>query len=348
MKSTMMAIQKPSAAPGAKLITAPVPKPGPLDVLIEVKATSICGTDLHIYEWDAWAQNRIKPPLIFGHEMAGEIIEVGSHVTGFEIGDHVSAETHIACGTCFQCRTGNAHICEKVKILGVDTQGVFAEYVSLPAANAWKNPKNVPHDVATAQEPLGNAVHTVFDGEVAGQTIAIFGCGPIGVCAAAICKAAGADKIFAVDLNEYRLKLAKEMGADVILNPKTTDVVKEIKGATDGRGVDVFLEMSGAPAALSAGLKAVRVGGRASILGVFSKPVEIDISNDIVFKALKMHGINGRRMYDTWYKSASFLRTGKIDLAKIVTHKFNMSEYEKGFEALKGGNAGKVVLYPGK
>lgn len=348
MGDTMLALQKHVAGPGAKLIEAPVPKIGPLDVLIEVKATSICGTDLHIYDWDPWAQSRIKPPLIFGHEMAGEIIEVGSHVQGFQVGDHVSAETHIACGHCFQCRTGNAHICESVKILGVDTQGVFAEYVSLPAANAWKNPKSIPHDIATAQEPLGNAVHTVFDGPVTGQRIAIWGCGPIGICAAALCKASSADLVIAVDINDFRLNLAKEMGADYIFNPERDDVIKEIKNLTNGKGADAFLEMSGNPKAFVDGLKATRAGGRASILGVFPTKIEVDVTKEIVFKGIRLHGINGRLMYDTWYKASSLLRNGKVKLEKIITHKFKMSEFEKAFQTLKGPSAGKIVLYPGK
>ncbi|MBS3069331.1 L-threonine 3-dehydrogenase [Candidatus Micrarchaeota archaeon] len=347
----MMALQKPTAAAGAKLIEAEIPKCGPLDVLVSVKATSICGTDVHIYEWDAWAAGRIKPPLIFGHEMAGEVIEVGNTVKGFSVGDHVSAETHISCGACFQCRTGNSHICEQVKILGVDTQGVFAEYVALPASNAWKNDKSFPHDVATAQEPLGNAVHTVFDGDdanLAGQTVTMFGCGPIGTVACAVCKAAGANKVIAIDINDYKLSLAKKFGADVLINASTQDVVKEVLAQTNGKGADVFLEMSGAPSAFSQGLKSLRAGGRASILGIPSKPVEINLATEIVFKSAKIQGINGRLMYKTWYRAASLLSSGKVKLQELVTHKFPMSEFEKAFETMMSGKSGKIVMYPGK
>jgi len=345
----MMALQKPAAAPKAKRIEADIPKIKDDEVLINVKASSICGTDMHIWEWDAWAAGRVKPPLIFGHEMAGEIVELGKSVKGLSVGDHVSAETHIACWHCYQCRTGNAHICENVKILGVDTQGVFAEYVALPAINAWKNDKSLPHDVATAQEPLGNAVHTVFDGDgVAGKSVTVFGCGPIGVCAVALCKAAGAEQIIAIDINDYKLGMARQFGASTTLDASKSDTVKEIRSLTNGRGADVFLEMSGAPSSIKNGFASLRAGGRASILGIPSKPVEIDFANDVVFKAARISGINGRKMFETWHQAAAFLKSGGVDLAKLVTHKFKMSEFESAFEAMKSGKSGKVVMYPGK
>ncbi len=345
----MLSVWKTEPKEGLELREVPVPEPKDGEVLIKVKATSICGTDIHIYKWDEWAQQRIGKniPYIFGHEVSGEVVAAGKGVNGVAIGDHVSAETHISCGYCLQCRTGNEHICRNVKILGVDTNGAFAEYLTLPYRNAWVNDKSIPHWIATAQEPLGNAVHTVFDGEVAGKTVTIFGLGPIGVCAVALCKAAGADKVIAIDHHEGRLKFGKEFGADVLIQSGDgQDVRAKIMQATGGIGADVFLEMAGAPAAMNDGLATLRAGGRASILGVFPKPFEVDVTNDIVFRGIRLGGINGRKMFDTWYKARSFLTTGKVRLDKLVTHRFKLSEIEKGFDVLKRREGMKVVLEP--
>jgi threonine 3-dehydrogenase len=345
----MTAVWKTRGEQGFEIKDAEVPVPKDDEVLIKVKATSICGTDLHIYKWDEWAQKRIGKniPYIFGHEVAGEIVEMGKSTKGLSIGEHVSAETHISCGYCFQCKTGNEHICENVKILGVDTNGTFAEYLTLPYRNAWVNDKKIPHWVATAQEPLGNAVHTVFDGEIAGKTVIIIGMGPIGVCAVGLCKAAGAEKVIAVGHQDNRLKFAEEFGADLLINSKTEgiDVRKEIMDATDGRGADVFLEMAGTPSSFNDGMATLRPGGRASILGVFSKPFEVDMTG-IVFKGARVTGINGRRMFDTWYKSKAFLSSGKIKLEKLVTHRFKLEEIGKGFDVLIKREGMKVVLEP--
>lgn len=347
---SMTAVWKTKGEKGFEIKEAEIPKPNDQEVLIKVKATSICGTDLHIYKWDEWAANRIGKniPYIFGHEVSGEVIEIGKSVNGINIGDHVSAETHISCGYCFQCKTGNEHICENVKILGVDTNGTFAEYLTLPYRNAWVNDKNIPHGLASMQEPLGNAVHTVFDGEIAGKVVSIIGMGPIGVCAVGLCKAAGAEKVIAIGRHDNRLSFAKEFGADVLINGKKdgVDVQKEIMDATDGKGTDVFLEMAGSPSSFTDGMKTLRVGGRASILGVFSKPFEVNMSEDIVFKAAKISGINGRKMFDSWYKTKSFLRSSKIPFEKLITHKFKLSEIGKGFDVLLERQAMKVVLEP--
>lgn len=343
----MQSVWKTDPKEGLEIKEVPIPKIKDDDVLIKVKATSICGTDTHIYKWDQWAQQRIAKnlPYIFGHEVSGEIVEMGKNVKGLSIGDHVSAETHISCGYCYQCKTGQEHICQNVEILGVDRNGTFAEYFALPYRNAWVNDKSIPHWVATAQEPLGNAVHTVFDGEIAGKTVTVFGMGPIGVCAVRLCKLAGAEKVIAIDHNESRLKFGKDFGADLtILGSNGQDVRKEIMDATDGKGADVFLEMAGAPAAMQDGLATLKAGGRASILGVFSKPVELDVTNDIVFKGIKMSGINGRKMFDTWYKSKSFLP--KMGLERLVTHRMKLSEIEKGFDVLLKREGMKVVLEP--
>jgi len=345
----MKAVWKTKGEEGLEIREADVPKPKDDEVLIKVKATSICGTDMHIYKWDNWAANRIGKniPYIFGHEVSGEIVEMGKAVKGLNIGDHVSAETHISCGYCFQCRTGNEHICENVKILGVDINGTFAEYLTLPYRNAWVNDKKIPHGIASMQEPIGNAVHTVFDGEVAGKTVTVIGMGPIGVCAVGLAKAAGAEKVIAVGRHDNRLKFAKDFGADLLINGKDegVDVKKEIMDATDGKGTDVFLEMAGSPSSFTAGIETLRPGGRASILGVFSKPFEVDMTN-IVFKAARVNGINGRKMFDTWYKTKAFLGSGRIPFEKLITHTFSLTDIEKGFDVLMKREAMKVVLEP--
>jgi threonine 3-dehydrogenase len=344
----MLSVWKSEPKEGLEIKEAPVPEIKDDEVLIKVRATSICGTDVHIYKWDQWAQQRIgkNVPYIFGHEVAGEIVGMGRSVKGLAEGDHVSAETHISCGYCFQCKTGSEHICQNVKILGVDTNGAFAQYLALPYRNAWVNDKKIPHWVATAQEPLGNAVHTVFDGEIAGKTVTIFGMGPIGVCAVGLCRLAGASKVIAVDHHESRLKFAKEFGADVMIDngAEGVDVRKEIMDATDGFGADVFLEMAGSPAALNDGLTTLKAGGRASILGVFAKPVELDVNNSVVFKGARISGINGRKMFDTWYKARAFLP--KLRLERLVTHRLKLSEIEKGFDTLKRREGMKVVMEP--
>ncbi|PIO06494.1 L-threonine 3-dehydrogenase [Candidatus Micrarchaeota archaeon CG08_land_8_20_14_0_20_59_11] len=342
----MKAIMKREPKPGFELVDVAQPKPGPKEILVKVKATSICGTDLHITEWDEWSQNRIKPPLLYGHEFAGEVIELGPGAEGVQVGDFVSAETHIACGQCFQCKTGNSHICENVKILGVDVNGCFAEYAAIPAANAWKNSKKINPKHASAQEPLGNAVHTISYCNVRDANVAIFGMGPIGLCAVQVCKAYGASKVIAVDPSEYRGKMAERNGADLVLNPKADDVVKEVLGATDGHGTDVYIEMSGSPQAITQGFKSLRPGGEVGFLGIPKKPFEFDWAENVVFKGCTVHGVNGRRMWDTWYRTRALLESGKVDLGKIVTHEMRLEDFGRGIELMRKGECGKVVLTP--
>ncbi|MDP2873224.1 MAG: L-threonine 3-dehydrogenase [Bacillota bacterium] len=342
----MRALAKTAARTGAELIQAPVPVPGPRDALVKVQAASICGTDLHIYEWNEWAQGRIKPPMIFGHEMAGAVVEVGAGVTQVKVGDFVSAETHVVCDKCYLCRTGNAHICQNLAILGVDIDGVFAEYVSVPAANLWPTDTSIPADWASLQEPMGNAVHTTLAGDIVGKTVALFGCGPIGVIAVAVALSCGAERVLAVDINPYRLDLARKMGATMTINAMEQDPVAALRDATGGDGVDVFLEFSGAPSALRQGFAALRFGGWAGLLGLPAKPVELDVTNGIVFKGATVYGIAGRRMYDTWYKATALLRGGRVDLAPVITHRFPLEEFAKGFELMHSGQCGKVILVP--
>jgi threonine 3-dehydrogenase len=346
MSSTMQAVVKAKAAPGIEMQEVPVPSPGPGQVLVKVQAASVCGTDLHIFNWDPWAQGRIHPPLIPGHEFAGVVAGKGRGVTTVKEGDLVSAEMHVACGKCMQCRIGEAHICQHVRILGVDEDGAFAEYAIIPESNIWKLSPQIPHEYATLLDPLGNAVHAVLSGPIAAQTVAVTGCGAIGLFSIAVAKACGAARVFAVEVNEHRRAVAAQMGADVVLNPATDDVVGRIKDETDGTGVDVLLEMSGVATAIRTGFAALRTGGRASLLGIPSKPFELDFARDIIFKGAIVLGINGRKMFETWFQMEALLATGKLNLEPAITHRLKLSEFEQAMELLRTGEAIKVVLRP--
>lgn len=331
---------------GAVLADVPEPRPGPGEVVIEVKATSICGTDHHIYVWNEWAQNRIKPPQIMGHELAGEVVELGPGVRTVRVGDQVSAETHVVCGRCRQCLLGEKHVCQNTSILGVDRDGCFAEYVVVPEENLWKNDPTVPAAYLSVQEPLGNAVHTVMAGETRGRSFAVFGCGPIGLMAIGVARAVGATFVAAVDVNEYRLDIARKMKADLVINSRETDPVEAILDRTRGEGVDVVLEMSGARPVFSQIFKAVRPGGRVSLLGLPDRPVEVDISNEVVMRGVVVQGITGRRIWDTWLMTRDLLASGKLDLEPVITHHLDLGDYEKGMELITAGKCGKIVLYP--
>jgi threonine 3-dehydrogenase len=342
----MQAVVKAHAAPGIELREVAVPAPGPGQVLVRVQAASVCGTDLHIFEWDQWAQGRIHPPLIPGHEFAGVVAATGGGVTTVKEGDKVSAEMHVACGKCMQCRIGQAHICQHVRILGVDSNGAFASYVLIPETNIWKLPATVPHDWASLLDPLGNAVHTVLAGPIAAQTVAVTGCGAIGLFSIAVAKACGAAKVFAVEVNAHRRGVATTMGADLALDPAKDNVEQQILEATGGTGVDVLLEMSGHPVAMRQGFSVLRTGGRASLLGIPSRPVEIDFARDIIFKGAIVQGINGRKMFETWFQMEALLATGKLDLEPAITHRLKLSEFTKAMALLQSGEAIKVVLKP--
>ncbi|HZG15016.1 MAG TPA: L-threonine 3-dehydrogenase [Candidatus Bathyarchaeia archaeon] len=346
MGTTMKAIMKHHMDPGAELREVPIPQIEPHEVLIQVKATSICGTDVHIYTWDAWAESRIKAPMVFGHEFSGVIVEVGRDVTGVKIGDHVSAETHVVCHQCLQCKTGQYHICQNTKILGVDFQGCFAEYVKMPAENIWKNPIDMPFEKASIQEPMGNAVHTVLAGPVAGKTVAVMGCGPIGIMAVAVAKASGATEVVAIDVNDYRLDLARKVGATVTINSAQEDPVKRVMQVTEGTGVEVVCEMSGHPVAIRQSFEMLTNGGRMSILSLPTKPIELDITNQIVFKGVTVQGITGRKMYETWRQTSGLLHSGQVDVTPIITHTMPLENFKEGFDLMISGKCGKVVLLP--
>ncbi len=344
--ATMQAIVKTEPRPGAELRQVAVPEVGLNDVLVRVRAASICGTDLHIYRWDRWSARRIHPPLVFGHEFCGVVEKVGAEVTTVRPGDFVSAEMHLACGHCFQCRTGQRHICQKARIIGIDADGCFAEFVKIPESNVWKIDPAIPVDYAAVLDPLGNAVHTVLAGEIAGLSVAVTGCGPIGLFAVAVARACGAGSIFAVEPHPYRLKLAEKMGASLALDPGAADPVAAVLGETGGVGVDVVLEMSGNPSAVRQAFQMLRRGGRISLLGIPSKPLELDLANDVIFKGALVQGINGRRVFDTWYKMQALLKSGALDLAPLITDRIPMSDFDRGMQLLLSGNASKILMYP--
>jgi len=346
MSHTMLAVVKPEPAPGAEIREVKVPGFGRTDALVKVKVASICGTDLHIYEWDRWAQSRIHPPLIPGHEFCGEVVAFGDEVTSVKEGDFVSAEMHVACGKCLQCRTGEAHICQNVKIIGVDADGAFAEYVVIPESNIWKLDPAIPHEYASILDPLGNAVHSVLAGDIVAKTVAITGCGPIGLFSIAVARAAGAAQVFAIEVNEHRRRISQEMKADVTIDPSTEDVRAIVAERTGGLGADVLLEMAGHPDAIRIAFDVVRRGGRISLLGLTNKPVSLNFSEDIIFKGLTIQGINGRRMYQTWYQMTALLKAGKLDLHPVITDRIAMKDFSKGMERLKTGEASKILIYP--
>jgi len=340
----LKAILKKSAGKGLTIGEVPVPKIGPNEVLIRVRAAGICGTDAHIYDWNPWAQERIKPPVVVGHEFAGEIVELGNQVRGYAKGETVSAEGHITCGHCVLCKTGQAHICREVSIIGVDRDGCFAEFISMPASNLWKIPPEVPIDWAAIHDTLGNAFHTVLTAEIPGRKVMILGAGPIGLMAIAIARASGASRVLATETNPFRRELALKMGAHQVLDPSRDDVEKAVADATDGLGVDVACVMSGHPDAIRQALRSVRNGGRVQLLGLPSKEVSIDLANDVIFKGITIYGVIGRRMYDTWQQMSESLRAGLIDLAPVITHRIPFEQFEKGFSAMASGDTGKVIL----
>lgn len=349
MKGKMKAIFKKEREPGAELDVVDIPRINPEEVLVKVKVASICGTDVHIYRWNEWAQNRIKPPLIIGHEFAGEVVEVGTNVKSLKVGDFVSAETHIPCNQCFQCKTGKQHICKNVSILGVDINGVFADYVALPEICAWKNSEKIPFEFASVQEPLGNSVYATLEGGgVTGKKVAIFGCGPTGLFAVGVARVSGASEIISVGKHEFRMEIAKKMGADHILKYPDDDIVKLITEITDGEGVDVVIEMTGSQDAINQGLSVLKKGGRFTMFGIPSGKVEIDLANGIIFKGAVVIGISGRKMFDTWYRVAGLLESKRIDISPVITHKFPLEEFKKGFELMMSEErkAAKILLFP--
>ena len=338
----MKALVKKESKPGLWLQDVPEPTIGINDVLIRVDRTGICGTDLHIYKWDAWAQKTIPVPMVVGHEFVGEIVAVGSNVNDFRVGDVVSAEGHVVCGRCRNCLAGRRHLCKDTQGIGVNRTGAFAEYISVPMTNVWHHQPGIDRDVASIFDPFGNAVHTALSFDLLGEDVLITGAGPIGVMAAGIAKHAGARYVVITDVNDYRLALAKKMGADVALNVTQGKLAEVQKQLGMKEGVDGGLEMSGSPAAFRDMIDAMAHGGKIALLGIPSEPIAIDW-NKVVFNMLTIKGIYGREMYETWYKMTVMLESG-LDIRPVITHRFHYTEFEQGFQAMLSGQSGKVVL----
>jgi threonine 3-dehydrogenase len=340
----MQAIVKQQRAPGLKVATVPKPSPGPGDVLIAVRHAGVCGTDLHIADWDAWAQGRIHPPVVVGHEFAGEIVAVGDGVGGgLKTGQLVTAEGHIVCGHCLQCRTGNSHICRNTRIIGVDRDGAFAEYIAMPATNVLSL-DGIPTTVGAVMDPMGNAFHAVLTAEVSGSTVFVVGCGPIGCFAVGIARAAGAAKVIASDVNARRLALAQRMGAHVTIDAGRDDVVRTVLAETGGEGADVVCEMSGVPSALHQALAAVRLGGRVQLLGIPKAEIPVDFASEIIFKGITVYGVIGRKMYETWHQMRRYLTAGLLDPRPVITHQFPLAQIDEALAAIRAGDAGKIIL----
>jgi len=339
----MQAIVKQKRAPGLTVTSVPKPAPGPGEVLIAVRHAGVCGTDLHIADWNAWAEGRIKPPIVVGHEFAGEIVEVGDAVSELKTGQLVTAEGHIVCGHCLQCRTGNSHICRNTRIIGVDRDGAFAEYIVMPATNVLPL-DGIPTTVGAVMDPMGNAFHTVLSADIPGSTVLVAGCGPIGCFAVGIARAAGAAKVIASDVNATRLALARQMGAHVTVNADTDDVVRAVLDETGGEGADVVCEMSGVPSALHQAFAAVRMGGRVQLLGLPKGQVPIDFANEIIFKGITVYGVIGRKMYETWHQMRRYLSAGLLDPRPVITHQFPLAKIDEALAAIRSGNAGKIIL----
>ncbi|MDU6926486.1 L-threonine 3-dehydrogenase [Franconibacter helveticus] len=338
----MKALAKLKAEEGIWMTDAPVPEMGHNDLLIKIRKSAICGTDVHIYNWDEWSQKTIPVPMVVGHEYVGEVVGIGQEVKGFEIGDRVSGEGHITCGHCRNCRGGRTHLCRNTVGVGVNRPGSFAEYLVIPAFNAFKIPDNISDDLASIFDPFGNAVHTALSFDLVGEDVLVSGAGPIGIMAAAVAKHVGARNVVITDVNEYRLELARKMGVTRAVNVAQEDLkdVMDELGMTEG--FDVGLEMSGAAPAFRTMLDTMNHGGRIAMLGIPSSEMAIDW-NKVIFKGLFIKGIYGREMFETWYKMAALIQSG-LDLTPLITHHYSIDDFQKGFDAMRSGQSGKVIL----
>lgn len=346
MTKTMRALVKTKPGPGLELREVPIPEPGVGEVLIKVDVTTICGSDLHLYKWNEWAAQRIKTPLIIGHEVSGRIVACGPGVKTLREGEFVAVETHLFCGHCRPCRTGYKHVCSNLKIVGIDHPGSYAEYLTVPAQNAIPTPEDLHPALAAMQEPFGNAVDTVLSESITGRRILVTGCGPIGLMAIGICRASGADWVAAVEPNEFRRNLASVMGADLVMDPSPDTVETMIMDYTHGEGIDVFLEMSGQETALNLGLKVLAMGGRVSLLGLFRGPVSVDLTEQVIFKAARVYGITGRHLFETWYLVQSLIQQHRVDLRPILSLQVPLEEVDQAMQSMLEGKVSKIALYP--
>ena len=338
MAETMLAVVKEKKASGVTLKNIPIPKPQAGELLVKVKLASICGTDINIYDWTPWAKSHINPPIIIGHEIVGEVLEINGDNPGkIKIGDLVSSETHIFCGKCYQCKIGNKHICENMQLFGIGRNGGFAQYATIPIRTSWKNDKSIPLEAMSSQEPLGNAVHVVTKAEVTDKIVLVTGLGPTGLCAVAAAKAYGAKKVIAINRGEYRRNLGKKMGADEIYDKLPEKYINQM---------DIVLEMSGNEDAINTAFEAARIAGTVIIFGIPKKDITLNFGKYFIDKELTVKGVFGRRIWDTWYQVSSLLKSGKVDLTKMITHTFPLKDFEKAMEVMKSGECGKIILVP--
>ena len=347
----MTVLSKLKSEPGLWMTKVPIPIIGFNDILVKIRKTAICGTDLHIYLWDSWAKKTIKIPMVVGHEFVGEVVNIGERVTEFKIGDRVSAEGHITCNFCRNCRAGKRHLCRNTKGIGVHIQGAFAEYLSIPESNAFKVPDYISDDIASIFDPFGNAVHTALSFNLSGEDVLITGAGPIGIMAVAISRHVGANRIVITDINDYRLNLAKSMGADIAVNMNKHQSIEEqskylmniMYNLNMTEGFDIGMEASGNTYAINAMIKSMNNGGNIAMLGITNQNDIFFPLNDIVFKGLYLKGIYGREIYETWYKMTTMINSG-LDVSKIITDQFEIRDYLKAFKLMQSGQCGKVIL----
>ncbi|MDN4503009.1 L-threonine 3-dehydrogenase [Alteromonadaceae bacterium BrNp21-10] len=338
----MKALSKLKAEKGIWLTDVPQPEVGHNDILIKIRKTAICGTDMHIYHWDEWSQKTIPVPMVVGHEYVGEVVALGEEVNGFSVGDRVSGEGHITCGHCRNCRAGRRHLCRNTVGVGVNRAGAFAEYLVIPAFNAFKIPDNISDDLAAIFDPFGNAVHTALSFDLVGEDVLVTGAGPIGIMAAAVAKHVGARHVVITDVNEYRLDLARKMGVSRAVNIANENLLDVMQSLGMTEGFDVGLEMSGVPSAFNGMLARMNNGGKIAMLGIPPSDMAIDW-NQVIFKGLVIKGIYGREMFETWYKMASLIQSG-LDLTPIITHRMPLAAFQNGFETMASGQSGKVIL----
>jgi threonine 3-dehydrogenase len=348
MPEKMRAVQKVKPEPGLELVEIDIPQIGPDQVLLKVEATAICGSDIHFYEWDDFAQTRLNPPVTIGHEFAGEIVKTGKNVTGFKVGDYVAADSHIVCGKCDVCKLGLQHICQELKIFGNQVDGSFAEYIVVPETSLWPISRSISPAVGAIMEPLGGAVQTVLIEPVTAQSVAIVGDGPIALFAIGVARAAGARKVYHVGKYPSRLKIAEQMGAHVIYNINEVDPVEAILDATNGIGVDISLAMAGSPQSVQQTFDIVRKGGRVSMFGLTAKPIQFDINYAITLRQVKVLGVAGRHMWDTWQQMEGLLESGQLDPTPVITHELPLADFDKGFDYMMSSErqGAKVILLP--
>ncbi len=338
MAKTMLAVVKENNSTGVELKNIPIPKPQKGELLVKVKLASICGTDINIYDWTPWAESHINPPIVVGHELVGEVLEInGDNPQGLKVGDLVSSETHIFCGKCYQCKIGNKHICENMQLFGIGRNGGFAEYATIPTRTSWKNDATIPLESMSSQEPLGNAVHVVTKAGVKDKTVLVTGLGPTGLCAVAASKAYGAKRVVAVNRGEYRRNLGKKMGADEIYDKLPEKYLNTF---------DIVLEMSGNESAIQTAFEAVRIAGTVIIFGIPKKEISLNFGKYFIDKELTVKGVFGRKIWETWHQVSELLTSGKVDLSKMITHKFPLKDFEKAMDVMKSGECGKILLVP--